>query len=100
MVDISKLPKKAKQCFRCCQQLPPWLVTMAYKKILKALYDYEAVADDELNFTEGDLLGVLGDENEEAGGDEAGDEGWYYGCSVMNQSEVNGFIPKTYCEEV
>lgn len=69
---------------------------MAYKKILKALYDYEADADDELNFSEGDLLGVIrGDET----ADEE-DDGWYYGCNVMNQSEVNGFIPKTYCEEV
>ena len=69
---------------------------MAYKKILKALYDYEAAAEDELSFNEGDLLGVIGDGNE----DETGDDGWYYGCNVMNQSEINGFIPKTYCEEV
>lgn len=71
---------------------------MAYKKILKALYDYEATADDELSFNEGDLLGVIrNDENEEA---EAGEDGWYYGCNVMNQTEINGFIPKNYCEEV
>lgn len=70
---------------------------MAYKKILKALYDYEAAAEDELNFSEGDLLGVVIG-NDETNDD--GDDGWYYGCNVMNQSEVNGLIPKTYCEEV
>ena len=75
---------------------PSSVVEMAYKKILKALYDYEAAAEDELSFREGDLLGIIEDES-----NEEGDDGWYYGCNVlMNQSEVNGFIPKNYCEEV
>jgi len=69
---------------------------MAYAKILKALYDYGAAAEDELSFIEGDLLGIIGDESDSG----EGDDGWYYGCNVMSQSEVNGFIPKTYCEEV
>ena len=65
---------------------------MPFKKILKAAYDYEATAEDELNFNEGDILGVVGDEE--------GDDGWYYGCSVLNEPEINGFIPTTFCEEV
>ena len=65
---------------------------MPFKKILKAAYDYEATAEDELNFNEGDILGVVGDEE--------GDDGWYYGCSVLNEPETNGFLPTTFCEEV
>lgn len=64
---------------------------MAYKKILKAAYDYEAAEEDELNFSEGDLLGITGDEDE---------EGWAYGCNILKDPEANGFIPMTYCEEV
>lgn len=65
---------------------------MPFKKILRAAYDYQATSEDELNFNEGDILGVVGDEE--------GDDGWYYGCSVLIEPEANGFIPTTFCEEV
>lgn len=68
---------------------------MVYKKILKALYDYEGSAEDELSFNESDLLGINDDENQEESND-----GWYHGCNLLGQSENYGFIPKTYCEEV
>lgn len=65
---------------------------MAFSKILRAIYDYEAAAEDELNFAEGDILGIVGDDD---------GEGWYYGCNVLgSEPEHNGFIPTTYCEEV
>lgn len=64
---------------------------MGFSKILKAAYDYEASAEDELNFSEGDILGIVGDDD---------GEGWYYGCKVLIEPEGNGFIPTTYCEEV
>jgi hypothetical protein len=63
---------------------------MTFKVILKAQYDYEAAADDEISFSENDLLGVIGDD---------GDDEWYFGCNVSDPS-ITGFIPKTYCEEV
>lgn len=66
---------------------------MAYKKIFKALYDYEAAAEDELSFMEGDVLGIVGDQD----GD---DEGWLFGCNLLKDSETSGLIPVTYCEEV
>lgn len=71
----------------------PSKIQMAYSKILKAAYDYEAAADDELSLAEGDILGIVED-------DTNGD-GWYYGCSVLSdENERKGFIPTTYCEEV
>lgn len=65
---------------------------MAFSKILKAAYDYEAAAEDELSFAEGDVLGIFGDED---------GEGWYYGCNVLGSDpEHKALIPTTYCEEV
>lgn len=64
---------------------------MAFKKLLKVVYDYEAAADDELTLNEGDFIGVLGDEDE---------DGWYYGSNLLKDAETSGFIPASYCEEV
>ena len=69
---------------------------MAFKKILRASYGYQATADDELTFNENDILGII--ENEEEV--EVDNDGWYFGCNVINDPETKGFIPKTYCEEV
>lgn len=69
---------------------------MTFINFLRASYDYEATADDELTFKENDILGII--ENEEE--IEVESDGWYFGCNVVNDPESKGFIPKTYCEEV
>lgn len=85
--------KKGKSQLPSKQQHHPF--PMPFKKIFRAVYDYEATADDELNFSEGDVLGVVGEEG--AAGEE---DGWVYGCNILKDPETNGFIPITYCEEV
>ena len=66
---------------------------VSFKKIFKAVYDYEAAAEDELSFSEDNILGIITDE-------EANDDGWVYGCNILKDPETCGFIPITYCEEV
>ena len=64
---------------------------MAFKKLLKVIYEYEAAAEDELNLSEADIVGVQGEED---------DDGWYYGNNLLKDAETSGFIPASYCEEV
>lgn len=63
---------------------------MAYSKIIRALYDYTAQDDDELNFAEGDVLAVV---------DERHDDDWYSACLVSSPESV-GMCPKTYVQEI
>lgn len=62
---------------------------MPFVKVVKAIYDYSAEAEDELSFSEGDVLGVV---------EETGDDDWYSACLISSPDSV-AMIPKTYVEE-
>nr|CAG8438068.1 11682_t:CDS:1 [Entrophospora candida] len=55
------------------------------KKVIKALYDYEAQAPHELSFSKGDFFHVIGNEN---------DPNWYEACNPA--TNVQGFAPVSY----
>ena len=62
---------------------------MTYSKIIRALYDYEAQAEDELSFVEGDILAIL---------EEREDYEWYSAC-LISAPETVALCPKTYVDE-
>jgi hypothetical protein len=64
---------------------------MTLISVVRALYAYEAAAEDELGFAEGAILGVLEQEHP--------DEEWFLGFDVT-APEHTGLIPKTYVETV
>ncbi|CAG8432802.1 11482_t:CDS:1 [Diversispora eburnea] len=55
------------------------------KKVIKALYDYEANAPNELSFSKGDFYHVVGNEN---------DPNWYEACNPA--TNVKGLVPISY----
>jgi predicted RNase H-like nuclease (RuvC/YqgF family) len=66
---------------------------MGFIGVYRAVYDYEAQAEDELAITEGDLLFVL----------EKGDDGWWRAkkkAQSEDEAEPEGNVPNNYVEEV
>ncbi|CAG8439501.1 1330_t:CDS:2 [Ambispora leptoticha] len=55
------------------------------KKVIKALYDYDASAPNELSFSKGDFFHVVGEEN---------DPNWYEACNPA--TNLRGLVPVTY----
>ncbi|CAG8530072.1 4570_t:CDS:2 [Ambispora gerdemannii] len=55
------------------------------KKVIKALYDYDASAPRELSFSKGDFFHVVGDEN---------DANWYEACNPA--TNLRGLVPVSY----
>lgn len=57
----------------------------APKKIIKALYDYQAQGPHELSFSQGDFFHVVGREN---------DDQWFEACNPATNSK--GIVPVSY----
>ncbi|GBB97852.1 hypothetical protein RclHR1_03090010 [Rhizophagus clarus] len=55
------------------------------KKVIKALYDYEAIGPKELSFSKGDFFHVVGNEN---------DPEWYEACNPATNKQ--GLVPVSY----
>ncbi|KAK9375727.1 protein scd2/ral3, partial [Lipomyces chichibuensis] len=61
------------------------LTILPPKKVIKALYDYNASAPGELSFSKGDFFHVIGNEN---------DLNWYEACNPS--TSMRGMVPVTY----
>ncbi len=55
----------------------------------KAVYDFEAEAEEELSMQQGDVLGVLVAQEQ---------QGWLYGIHM--ESKSCGYFPADYCERI
>ncbi|KAG9327594.1 hypothetical protein KVV02_003839 [Mortierella alpina] len=55
------------------------------RKVIKALYDYNAQTSEELSFVKGDFFHVVGNED---------DEDWYEACNPI--TGARGYVPVTY----
>ncbi|KAG0215675.1 bud emergence protein 1 [Mortierella sp. GBA30] len=55
------------------------------RKVIKALYDYNAQTNEELSFVKGDFFHVVGNED---------DEDWYEACNPI--TGARGYVPVTY----
>jgi len=55
------------------------------RKVIKALYDYNAQTAEELSFVKGDFFHVVGNED---------DEDWYEACNPI--TSARGYVPVTY----
>jgi hypothetical protein len=64
---------------------------MAYISVVRAQFDYAPQGDDELGFQEGDVLCVLGQDEEDAE--------WMNACLLKDQTQV-GLIPNNYVAPV
>ncbi|KAK9369208.1 protein scd2/ral3 [Lipomyces kononenkoae] len=69
--------------FSISQKSP--LTILPPKKVIKALYDYQASTAGELSFSRGDFFHVIGNEN---------DLNWYEACNPS--TNVRGMVPVTY----
>ncbi|KAK9458387.1 hypothetical protein V1511DRAFT_454664, partial [Dipodascopsis uninucleata] len=63
------------------------LTILPPKKIIRALYDYDARSEEELSFFKGDFFHVIGNEN---------DSDWYEACNPS--TNVRGMVPVSYFE--
>lgn len=70
---------------------------MPYERVLKAIYSYEPVEEEELGFDEDDLICILSEK----------DEGWFEGQLLTGSSsnggaddKVIGLVPANYLEPV
>ncbi|KAK9239832.1 protein scd2/ral3 [Lipomyces kononenkoae] len=61
------------------------LTILPPKKVIKALYDYQASTPGELSFSKGDFFHVIGNEN---------DLNWYEACNPS--TNLRGMVPVTY----
>lgn len=67
---------------------------MPYGEVLKALYTYEAAAEDEMSFNEDELLCIIKD------GAIEHDENWLLACSLKSETGQTGLVPANYVEPV
>lgn len=67
----------------------PAVPAVSYKSSLRALYDYDARADDDLSFKKGDLLYLLDDS----------DTDWWFAKHAnpnYSNTKVEGYVPRNY----
>ena len=64
---------------------------MPYANVVRALYSYEAAAEDEMSFAEDELLCVVGEKD-------IWDSSWFAACSLSGERQ--GLVPANYVEQV
>lgn len=62
---------------------------MPLERVVRAVYAYDAVEEDELSFAEEDLLAVMPTDNDE----------WLM-ASKLDESSASGLVPINYIEDV